>query len=305
MLASSPALAQGAFADARLAVDLVFDAGTKPDLKEQAELAWPVVLDRVIPAADRSRIPTSIRPYNLLLKAQPVAGGSHIVFHTDRVWQAVQQANIAYIAEEPSFYLRLTLTNASGRNMPQSQQELMQATVQNQGLMGVNIVSAPLDNAPFLGVNIHWLSSSSFQLSVKSQSKLQEFSETVSVADDPVLAMQQALRDTLLRARDAYAVYPQSESEHAGVTALPVDAYARTNMLRISWNGNLSEQIFLEKKLRDDPRVLRLQPNVISRTEQVYTLELKNADDQWLRSWFASIGLRAERDAQGWQVRQP
>jgi len=297
--------AKPATEDARLAVDLLFDEGTHPSLQAQAKKAWPVVLERVIPVAERGRFADSIEPFTLLLKAQPTNGGSHVVFHADRLWQAISQANKAYISEYPAFYLRLILNNASGQAMPQSQQELMQDALQYQNLIGIQILQA--SSAPFIGISIRWLDASSFQLSVQSQSKLEEFSETVSVATDPLVAMQQAVHNTLLRARDAYAVYPSAASMSDDIADVIADSYSAANisMLNIRWSGSLSDQVFLENKLRHDPRVLRLQPSLISRNEQVYALELKQADDQWLSSWFAAIGLRAERDAHGWLVQQP
>lgn len=300
----SSAVADSLTDDPRLATDIVFEDGIQPDMNKQTEMAWDIVSQRILPSAQRDRL-QHLRPIRLLLKAQPSATGSRIIFNPTRVWHALEQAAVSYIPQQPVFYLNISLTNVQGQSMRLSQQALQEYAQSQQETLGIQLVDAPAANAPFLGVQLIWTDSQTVQISVQTLSKLEEFSRTQTIIDDPMLSMQQIVLDILTQARNAYALQPElatTPETTTDVTDVTVTPTSHNVVIQLNWESGLSEQIFIENKLQSDPRVISLTPAQLSHRVQVYHLQLKDADDAWLSDWFSRFGFVAVRQPQGWLI---
>ncbi len=75
---------------------------------------------------------------------------------------------------------------------------------------------------------------------------------------------------------------------------------AQTALLTVIRQASLPEQVLFEEDLLHDPHVLSLTLQQVNRDRQQYRLQLRSADDQWLRAWFRSRGMTLTPSLDGW-----
>jgi len=88
-----------------------------------------------------------------------------------------------------------------------------------------------------------------------------------------------------------------------GSYAPPVQMPLQVGLLTVQRPASLPEQILFEDELARDPRVLSLMPRQINKGSQMYRLQLKTPDDQWLMAWFNNRGMRLTQSVDGWVAR--
>ncbi|MDQ6954676.1 MAG: hypothetical protein Q9M20_04460 [Mariprofundaceae bacterium] len=282
--------------DPRFYISMDFDNGIVPPLPEQVVQALPILWDRIITQQARASMPKNIKPMALLRRIQPQQQGSVIEFNAARVWARLEKDHIPHIRSITAFNLKLEMSNAFGSRMTSSERDLLAFIQQKSSGLGIQTQLS----APLLAIRVQWLGDTQVQVSVRGQSRLEEFSERrVLQAGNPFLQIETWLIQILMRARDAYQWKPEavlSPSQQAALAGSP------SLQLLIKQQATLSEQITLETALQADTRVQSVTPTYLNHYSQAYRIQLKQIDDRWLLDWFAKRGMHAARHEQGWLI---
>ena len=281
--------------DPRFNISLNFEADSRPTVNEQVKQALPILWDRIITQQARPNVPKNIQAMGLLRRIRPEQSKSNIQFNPSRVWALLEKQGIPHIRTLPSFNLRIELTNAFGSSMQGSENALLAYAQKQASILGVQLKP----NAPLLAIRIQWLDDVHAQLSARGQSQLGEFSETRNLdMGDPFIQLKSWVKQTMLRARDAYVWQPAVVENAGNITA----SAAPSLHLLFEQKANLSEQIALETALQSDPRVQSLLPIYLNYHSREYTIQLKLNDDSWIADWFTQRGMIASPNEQGWLI---
>lgn len=286
--------------DARMQVQVVKqgDESGQSDLAALAKQALPVLWDRLVPQAERAKADALPASVNLLSRIVPGDNGATVDFNGQAVFQALHDAGIDYLATPPQFALVLHVDNNSGVAMPQTEALLVQYAHEIAPRWGIELD----DTAPTLVLSWQWQDDTQVMLSVRGNSRLQEFTETrtLPAGSDPLQSLQDWLQQVLLRARDAYA--------QTAVAAVPTPAtgsHEKAVWITVTDHAmHLSEQVTLEDALRHDPRVKALIPYSYGPQQIRYRLLLMTANSRWLGDWFSQRGFQPEAtgDGGGWLI---
>lgn len=291
------------------------------NIQHAAQLALPILWNRIIPLEARDSIPEKINALLFMQRAAPTENGVSISFHDRRVLNYLKSNGLPYIEQEPVWSLSIQLRNASGNAMPQSASS-MQAYAEKSALDWGYTLDESGDS---LILQWRWLDRRQVNLTVRGTSRLGEFSETRRLADgDPFPQLEEWLTEILLEARDAHAQpleeivpalipddipefivgFPQQEAPPAEFAEQPLpaaqDSYV---LLSIERQASLPEQVLFEDDLKRDPRIINLSLQQVNRNMQQYRLHLKDSDDQWLVEWFGQRGMELSQTQEGWVAR--
>lgn len=282
--------------DPRLNISLNFEGASTPTLSEQVKQALPILWNRIITQQARPNVPNNIHAMPLLRRVRPEQNSSSIQFNPSRIWALLEKKGIPHIRVIPSFNLRIELVNAFGGSMQGSENAILAYAQKQADILGVQLKP----NAPLLAIRIQWLDDIHVQLSARGQSRLSEFSETRSLdMGDPFIQLKGWVKQTMLRARDAYVWQPEIVTDTNNMAS----AVAAPSLhLLIEQKANLSEQIALETALKSDPRVQSILPSYLNYHSREYVIQLKQNDDSWISNWFAQRGMVATPNAQGWLI---
>lgn len=256
-------------------------AGTKQALR----LAWPRLLDRIVPHPMRSRADAIAPGYALIARIIPGRKQTVVEFNGNTVFRALKKHHISAIITAPRFHLVLHIRNSNGLEMRQTEILLMNTAKDFAPVWGIELA----DNAPGIVAVWQWLDNQHVMLSVRGNSRLQEFSETRVITDaDPLPKLSDWLEEILIKARDAYAL----DANHVETPHVAGAEVEQQLILTIDRKTQLMAQVALEDALGNDPRVRRVLPVSLSVTHQRYLLLLKGTDSSWLREWFKRRGYR-------------
>jgi len=304
-------------ADARMQVDVlakVQDVNVQwlhANVRQAADLALPQLWHRIIPRQAHALIPNKVNAIRFLQKASPNAEGIRITFHPQRVFKYLKQQGLPYIAEQPILNVVLQLYNEAGRPMQQSANALLGIAASEATVRGYRVD----DQGATLVLLWRWLDDGQVYLSVRGNSKLDEFSDTRRLhAGDPVAQLRRWMTEVLLQARDAYAesgVVVQADAAKADAhTISPLgrsmpQATAKDIVLLLSVQrqASLPDQVLFEDELQQDSRIINLSLQQVNKDGQRYRLQLKGSDDQWLTQWFARRGMVLTPTIEGWVAR--
>ncbi len=246
-------------------------------------LALPRLWDRIIPEDMRSQADAIAPSYGLVARIIPGEKQTTVEFDGKRVFRTLEKDHIPAIVTEPHFHLVLHVRNSAGLEMDQTDTLLMGVAEDFSPRWGIALA----DNTPGIIATWQWLDNEQVMLSLRGNSRLQEFSETRVITDaDPLPQLSAWLREVLLKARDAYAsdVKNVESSHHASPEV------EQQFILTIDRKTPLIAQVALEDALGDDSRVHRMLPLSLSSTRQRYLLVLKGIDNSWLTEWFKRRG---------------
>lgn len=275
-------------------VQVTPEEGETIDLQGAIEQAAATMWDRILPQQARGKVEAAAAA-SLLMRAVPGDNSFEIEFQPARVWQYIDAQQLPAIRQEPAFNLQLHMQNEYGMPMQGSETTLRQQAEEISRHWGIIL----REKAPLLELNWQWLGSDQVQLNVRGNSRFPEQSETRTVpASDAMQEMQNWLQEVLLKARDAYA---EQKTDESPANAAP-RAIGSEMLIHISRPSTLPEQVLFEDALRNDHRVLLLQPHVLSGEEREYILRLETTDDSWLPSWFSRHGMTATATPYGWLV---
>jgi len=278
--------------DARLRITVLHEdiQNARPDTrladtKLALRLALPQLWDRIVPEEMRSRADTITPNYGLVARIIPAGEQTVVEFNGEAVFRTLKDHHIPAIVMAPRFHLVLKMRNSAGLEMGQTQNLLMQEAQDFAANRGIELA----DNAPGVIVVWQWLDNQQVVLSLRGNSRLQEFSETRTITDaDPLPVLSDWLKDTLLKARDAYAFDVDSPGNiNTANTTLEQQV-----ILTIDRKTSLIAQVALEDALKGDPRVHSVLPVSLEATRQRYLLLLEGTDSSWLPEWFERRGYR-------------
>ncbi|MBN4076932.1 hypothetical protein JYT48_01525 [Mariprofundus ferrooxydans] len=335
LLAAQPAVA----ADTRMQVNVV--AATEhvevrwlhANVRKAANLALPQLWARIIPKSSQRLIPKRVKAIRFLEKASPTKTGVRISFNAKRVMLYLKKNNLPYIAQPPALNIVIQLYNQAGRPMRQSANALLGDAARMAVPLGYRLD----DQGASLVLLWRWLDNKQVSLSLRGNSKLNEFSETRRLSGvDPLKQLKPWLHDVLLQARDAYAeaeptqtkplisksiatgsisaqmapqVAPQLASpalQTGGPALMTQPALTKPAVelkLSVQRPASLADQVLFEQALQHDPRILNLSLLQADQEGQQYRLQLKGSDDQWLTLWFARRGMALTPTIEGWVAR--
>jgi len=283
-LALASTLALAAETDARMRVDLpAEEAGATADVGKLVAQALPILWDRVVPRAARSRADAVPADYRLMLRLKPGRQRTTVEFNPRAVFRTLAERQIPFIPAPPRLRLVIRARNAAGMEMTQTEAQLLEHARTTAARWGIVLT----DDAPALVLEWRWLTDRDVMLNARGTSRLPEFSETRALqGGDPLPELAAWLEEVLLKARDAHAFAAGEQTPAAVATE---GEYPRA-ILTIRRDAPLAAQVALEEALTHDPRVRRLIPLELSRSRQRYAIETRNAA-AWLPDWFARRGL--------------
>ena len=283
--------------DPRMVVEVRADEqGKVPAVQEAIQLALPILWDRVVEDSARSTVSDSMRATTFLLRVVPQPDHVEVTFNQDRVWQYLDQKQVAYLKEPLRLNLKIEMMNSSGSGMPKTAEALLtyaQGVAKARGIL--------LDaGAPLLQAKWRWLDAAQVYLKVDGESLLTGFSETRSMkAGDPLEQLQAWVQSLLIKARSAYVTKTTLPAEPT--IEQPTDG-TMVLLLTIEQPATLPAQVVFEDSLRQNSHVKLLVPTFLSGNSRQYRMVLHNADDSWLADWFRRRGMQATATADGWLI---
>jgi hypothetical protein len=255
------------------------------DTKLALRLALPQLWDRIVPREMRSQADSITPNYGLVARIIPTGKQTVVEFNGKAVFRSLKDHHIPAIVMAPRFHLILKMRNSAGLEMSQTQILLMQEAKDLAAKWGIELA----DNAPSIVIVWQWLDNQQIMLSLRGNSRLQEFSETRTIADaDPLPVLSDWLKTTLLKARDAYAF----DAGNPGNISTANVIFDQQITLTIDRTTSLMAQIALEDALNNDPRVHHVLPVSLGAARQRYLLLLEGTDSSWLPEWFKRRGYR-------------
>ncbi len=284
--------------DPRMVIEVGADEqGKVPAVQEAIQLALPVLWDRVVVDSARSSVSDSMKATTFLLRVVPQSDHVEVTFNQDRVWQYLDQKQIAYLKEPIRLNLKIEMVNSSGNGMPKTAEALQtyaQGVAKARGIL--------LDaGAPLLQAKWRWLDAVQVYLKVDGESWLTGFSETRSMqTGDPLEQLQAWVESLLIKARSTYVAGSTAAAEPA--IEQPSDG-TLVLLLTIEQPATLPAQVVFEDSLRQNRHVKQLVPTFLSGNSRQYRMVLHHADDSWLTDWFRRRGMQATATVDGWLVR--
>ncbi len=283
--------------DSRMIVEVAAnEQGQVPAVQEAIEQALPVLWDRVVEDSARMSLSDKIKGTPFLLRVVPHAGGVQVTFNSQRVWQYLDEHEIAYLKEAPRLNLQIQMINQDDNRMPKTAGAILSYGEEIALARGMVLDQ----HAPALVANWRWLDASQIYLSVQGSSILAGYSETRSVeTGDPLAQLQAWVKELLLKVRDT------KSTDVVGVVA---GAAVQKHddgiefVLTIEQASSLSEQVVLEDSLRQNSRVKAMIPVYLSRTSRQYRMLLQGEDDAWITAWFQRRGMQIIPTPYGWLV---
>ena len=292
LLFSTQSFANG---DPRMVVEVGTDEqGKLPAITEAAQLALPILWDRIVATESRELLSDSMKATPFLLRVVPHGDYIEVTFNDERVWQYLDSKQIAYLKEAPHLHLKFSMVNNSDRAMPKTAEALLDHARSVAEARGV--VMDP--TGPLLMANWRWLDASQVYLSVQGDSSLAGFTETRSMkAGDPLEQLQAWVEELVLKAR----VTPVAGMQTAE-TPLIVESQSGNPefLLTIEQQASLPAQVIFEESLRQNSNVKSVQPTFLSAHSRQYRIVLNTHDSSWLTDWFQRRGMQLTMTADGW-----
>jgi hypothetical protein len=288
--------------DPRMLVEVAADEqGAVPSVQDAIQQALPTLWDRVVEDSARALLADNIKATQFLSRVVPRSDGVQVTFNQDRVWQYLEQRQIAYLKEAPHISLQIRMTNQNGSDMPQTANAL-RAHAEGIALQRGIVMD---HTAPALIGTWRWLDGSQVFLNVRGTA-VEEFSETRAMkAGDPLVQLQAWVEEVLLKVRDVKT--PEVEP-----IAIVTDIYAQTTevaetsepefILTLESSAHLPAQVIFEDALRQNAHVKSITPTYLSATRRQYHILLNDRDDTWVPHWFQRRGMQALPTPEGWQV---
>lgn len=295
LLMPSTALAQEG--DARLTVALSDEGGQQgsPDASLLLKKALPVLWDRIVPRAQRHSASTLRADSRMVARIVPGREETVVEFNGERVFEMLREAHIGAIVTPPRFHLVISMRNNAGLEMVQTEALLEEEADHLAPGHGIELT----DNGTGLVLVWRWLDAQHAELTVRGQSRLNEFVETREITDaDSLPVLKGWLEEVLLKARDAYAYDADISNALTGGGAMQTDDGFGIELI-VQRNSSLLEQVALEESLAHDPRVRQVLQLSLSRSVQRYKVQLEGGDTSWLGEWFARRGYRMDRLSDG------
>ena len=283
--------------DPRMVVKIVADEdGKVPAVEDAIQQALPVLWDRIVEDSARQSLSDKIKATPFLLRVVPHSDGVQVTFNQQRVWQYLDQLEIAYLREAPHLKLQIQMINQNDAPMPKTA-EALQTFAESTALARGIVLD---EKAPMLIASWYWIDATQVYLSVRGDSALADFSETRSVeAGDPLVQLQAWVKELLLKVRDAHI------AETDAVVEMPAKQKWDDGIeiiLIVEQSASLPEQVVLEEALRQNSKVNALIPTYLSVARRQYRLLLNGEDDAWIRAWFQRRGMQITPTPYGWQV---
>lgn len=283
--------------DPRMVVEVGADEqGKVPAVQEAIQLALPTLWDRVVEDSARSLASDSMRATTFLLRVVPQPDHVEVTFNEERVWQYLDEKQIAYLKEPLRLNMQIEMVDSSGTAMLKTAQALLAHAQEVAKARGIVFAA----DAPLLQARWRWLDGAQVYLKVEGQSRLTGFTETRSLqAGDPLGQLQAWIESLLIKARStdltevATPVEPVIEQPTDGTMVL---------MLTIEQPATLPAQVIFEESLRQNSHVKLLVPTLLSSSSRKYRMVLHAADDSWLAEWFRRRGMQATATMDGWMV---
>jgi hypothetical protein len=283
--------------DPRMVVEISADEqGKIPAVQDAIQLALPVLWDRIILQSSRSSLSDSMKAMPFLLRVVPHTNGMQVTFNPERVWQYLDQHQIAYLKVAPHLNFEFGMVNRSGDSMPKTVDALRQHAQSVASKWGIQLDPA----SPLIVANWHWLDASQLYLNVQSDTALAQLSETRKMnAGDPLAQLQAWVEELLLKAREGTVETSAPET--------PIDMVQQADgvysmILTISQQATLPAQVVMEDALRQDAHVKAVIPRFLSSDTRQYRILLTGMDDSWVEAWFRHRGMQATPSPDGWLV---
>lgn len=284
--------------DTRMVVEIpANEHGEFPPVRDAIQSALPQLWDRILPAASRSSVSDDTNATQFLLRVVPQSKSMQVIFNEQRVWQYLDEKQIAYLKEPVHLNIRFQMLNQNDQPMPKTAEALQAYALQFAPDRGIVVDQ----QSPMITASWRWLDASQVSMYVQGEGMAESMAETRLVdARDPIVKLQAWVAELMLRLRDG------GVAGSAAADAQMVDPYAQSvagTLLTIEQQAPLPEQVVLEEALRQDHRVKSITPTYLSAASRQYRLQLKDNDDSWIVSWFRRRGMLAQPVPEGWLIR--
>jgi len=284
--------------DPRMVVEVVADEeGNVPSVPQAIRQALPLLWDRIIDSKARGSLPTKMKATQFVQRVVPGSDVVQVTFNEARVWQYLDQHQVAYLKRPPRMNLMIQLIKQNGSSMPQTAELLYdysESIAQERGFLLSK-------SDPSLIIAWRWIDASQVNLVVRGNSALAEFSETRTItAGDPLNQLQAWTKEILLAARDAHitaSVQPDQTEPAKKWRDGGIEVEITIEQL-----AALPAQVALEDALRQHEKVESITPTYLSASGRSYRLVLKGEEDAWVPQWFQRRGMQTSPTPHGWLI---
>ncbi|MDQ6984277.1 MAG: hypothetical protein Q9M44_06145 [Ghiorsea sp.] len=283
----SAGLVTAAEADARFHVH-VSQEGESLNVATAMKSALPTLWQRVVPTQSLEKTALLRGRTSLVLQFKRNGMGADLVFNPVQVQAYLRQNNITMIVERPHWNLSIVLDGfvEAGTNMAA---DLMGYSYSVSDALGFQLDSQGRKLGLTFTQVMDVYGATHVQVDVSGAFSTSILRETKQPIQDYLSYQLQAWLDTILREiRDAYS------SELVRFQDVATNLY-----ITVMSDASLAGQVSLEQLLAQQAEVLSVIPSVMQKESRQYRIIIRDADDSWVESWFASYGMTAVKQPVG------
>jgi len=266
----------------------VSQEGESLNVTTAMKLALPTLWQRVVPTQSLEKSALLRGRTSLVLQFKRNGMGADLVFNPVQVQAYLRQNNITMIVERPHWNLSIML-DGFGEANTNTAADLMGYSYSISDALGFQLDSQGRKLGLTFTQVMDVYGATHVQVDVSGAFSTRILRETKQPIQDYLSYQLQAWLDTILREiRDAYSselVRFQDDATNLYITVMS--------------DASLAGQVSLEQLLAQQAEVLSVIPSVMQKESRQYRIILRDADDSWVESWFASYGMRAVKQPVG------
>lgn len=274
-------------ADSRFHIH-VSQEGESLNVTTAMKSALPTLWQRVVPTQSLEKTALLRGRTSLVLQFKRNGSGADLVFNPVQVQAYLRQNNITMIAEQPHWNLSIVF-DGFGEADTNMAVDLMGYSYSISDALGFQLDSQGRKLGLTFTQVMDVYGAAHVQVDVSGAFSTRILRETKQPVQDYLSYQLQAWLDEILREiRDAYS---------SGLVRFHDDA---TNLyITVMSDASLAGQVSLEQLLAQQAEVLSVIPSVMQKESRQYRIILRDADDSWVESWFASYGMTAVKQPVG------
>ncbi|HID37657.1 MAG TPA: hypothetical protein EYP39_09855 [Ghiorsea sp.] len=286
LLSVTPLLA--AEDDARFQIHVLQEGNKGLTVQEAMTLALPVLWQRVVPMQNLEKAKLLRGGTSLVLQFKRDSRGVNLVFNPVQVQAYLQRNNIVMIPESPYWNLQIDVHRFTESDVNMAN-DLINYSYSISEDFGFHLGSHGRSLKLGFSQLVDAYGEVQLQVDVQGAFSANILSETKQLPrGDLSYQLQSWVEKTLLEIRDAYSLdliqfHDDTSSIYITVTS----------------DLTLAAQVSLEQLLSRQPAVKAVIPMLLQKESKQYRVILKDADDSWVESWFASYGMAAVKQPQG------
>ncbi len=274
--------------DARFHIHLPQEEKRGLTVYEAMTLALPVLWQRVVPVQSLEKANTLKGSTSLVLQFKQSNRGVSLVFNPVQVQTYLQRNHIMMIPERPYWNLSIGVQRFVEPDMSMAE-ELMSFSHNISDKFGFQLGAHGRKLHLSFSQVLDVYGETNIQVEVQGAFSSDVLSEQVQPERGYLsYQLQSWVKSILLEIRDAYSLGTIQFNDDASSIYIAVTS-----------DLTLASQVSLEQLLRKQPAVKSVIPILLQKASKQYRVILRDTDDSWVESWFASYGMTALKQPQG------